>query len=289
MLRVFALAAALAALAAATPAARQRSTAGEAAGIVARVGARVIDWYARAQSIVSTEDVSITPLRWDMSPEGFARRVASELRVAWEPDGADPASLPEPTILRQVLSVNGRPPRPGDEPGCMDPKPVSPEPLTMLLPDERDAFAFALAGTARVDGRPALILDYRGIAPGAPEIAWTKECVSVSLPGRARGRIWVDAETFDVLRLDEHLVGMFEFDVPREHQRRGAARSMIIERADSSIRYRRVTFDDPPETLMLPAQVDTVTVIRGGAIQRTRITRRFSGYRRFVADVRVLP
>ena len=40
---------------------------------------------------------------------------------------------------------------------------------------------------------------------------------------------------------------------------------------------------------MLPAEVDTVTVIRGGGIQRTRITQRFSDYRRFIADARVLP
>ncbi len=133
------------------------------------------------------------------------------------------------------------------------------------------------------------MFDFKGIAAGKPEIAWTKECVSVSLPGRSRGRIWVDAATHDVLRLDERLVGLFEFDVPREHQRRGAATSMVIERADSSIRYRRVEFTDPPDSLMLPATVDTVTVMRGGNTQRTRISQRFSNYRRFIADARVLP
>jgi hypothetical protein len=140
-----------------------------------------------------------------------------------------------------------------------------------------------------VDGREALMVDFRGATPGEPEITWTKDCVSLSLPGRVRGRLWVDAATYDVLRLDEHLVGMFDFRVPREHQRRGAAPSMTVERADSSIRYRRVEFADPPETLMLPAQVETVTVFRGNGIQRTRISQRFSDHRRFVADVRILP
>jgi hypothetical protein len=134
-----------------------------------------------------------------------------------------------------------------------------------------------------------MMIDYKGVAPGKPEVTWTKDCVSVSLPGRSVGRIWVDAVTYDVLRLDEHLVGLFDFDVPREHQRRGAAASMVIERADSTIRYRRVDFQDPPESLMLPAEVDTTTVVRGGGIQRTRISQRFSGYRRFIGDVRVLP
>jgi hypothetical protein len=255
---------------------------------IARVGARVIEWYARAQSIVSTEDVWITPMRFDMSPAEPARHLGFELRVAWEADTAGSGNLPEPSILRQILTINGRPPRANDEPGCMDPKPVSPEPLMMLLPEERRDFQFTLAGTARVDGRPAVMIDYKGIAPGPPEITWTKDCVTIDLPGRARGRIWIDASTYDVLRLDEHLAGWFEFNVPRDHQRRGAAPSMVIERADSSIRYRRVEFQNPAETLMLPAEVDTFTVFRGGGIRRTRISQRYSGYRRFLADARVI-
>ena len=283
------IAAALAAtLLTAVPMAQERA-ADDLDALIDRIGARVIDWYARAQSIVSQEEVFIQPLRFDMSPAGFGRRVAYELRIAWESPGAGAAALPEPTVLRQLLAINGRAPKAGEEPGCMDPKPVTPEPLMMLLPQERDNFAFSLAGTPRVDGRAALMIDFKGATPGEPEIAWTRDCVSVSLPGRVRGRLWVDAETHDVLRLDEHLVGLFDFDVPREHQRRGAAASMTIERADSSIRYRRVTFEDPPETLMLPAQVDTITVFRGNGIQRTRISQRFAGHRRFVADVRVLP
>ena len=112
------------------------------------------------------------------------------------------------------------------------------------------------------------MIDYRGVASLPAEITWTDECVSVTLPGRSRGRIWVDAATYDVLRIDDRLVGTFAFDVPREHVRRGAAPSMVIERAESSIRYRRVTFQDPEETLMLPASIDTLTVIRGGSTQR---------------------
>jgi hypothetical protein len=275
-------------LAVAVPAA-QRPAPPDVRETIARVGARVMDWYGRAQSIVSLETVVITPLRFDMSPTLPSRQLAYELRVAWDPVTTGPGRFPEPSILRQILTVNGRAPRPAEEPGCMDPKPVSPEPLMMFLPEERDDFAFTFAGTGRLGGRPAMMFDFKGVVAGPPDISWTTECVSVSLPGRSSGRFWVDAASYDVLRLDERLVGLFEFDVPREHRRRGAAPYMVIERADSSIRYRRVEFTDPPDTLMLPAEVDTVTVIRGGGIQRTRITQRFSDYRRFIADARVLP
>lgn len=256
--------------------------------LLTRVGDRVVEWYARAQSIVSLETVSIQPLRSDLSPVDFPRRLAYELRVAWDPRSAEPGLLPEANVLRQLVSINGREPREKDRSECMDPKSVSPEPLAMMLPARRGQFAFTVAGQARVGGRAAVMLDYRGIAPGPPEISWTRECVSVSLPGRSRGRIWVDAETFDVLRYDEHLVGQFDFPVPREHVRRGAAGSMVIERADSSIQFRRVEFRDPEETLMLPASIDTLQIVRGSGTQRTRITQRFTDYRRFLTEGRVV-
>jgi hypothetical protein len=256
--------------------------------VLFRVGERVLEWYARAQSIVSLETVSIQPLRSDLAPVEFPRRLQFELRVAWDPSTAADGALPEANVLRSLLSVNGRPPRERDEPGCMDPKAVSPEPLTMLLHEEQRKFAFRPAGSTRAGGRAALMVDYRGVAPGPPEVTWTKDCVSVSLPGRARGRIWIDAETYDVLRLDEHLGGQFDFPVPGEHQRRGASRSMTIERADTSIEFRRVTFTDPEETLVLPVAVNSLQIVRGNGIQRTRITRRFSEHRRFLADGRVV-
>jgi len=252
-----------------------------------RVSRRIEQWYTRAASIVSTENVWIQPLRADMSPLDFPRRLAFELRLEWDParTGADGAA--SANVVREPMRLNGRLPPAGD-PGCMDPKPVSPEPLAMLLPARLDEAVFTQAGTARVDGRAAIMIDYRGVATLPDEITWTDECVSLQLPGRSRGRIWVDAETFDVLRVDDRLVGTFSFDVPREQVRRGAARSMVIERADSSIRYRRVTFSDPEESLWLPASIESVTVIRGAGTQRTRITQRFSDYRRFLTAGRVV-
>ena len=84
-------------------------------------------------------------------------------------------------------------------------------------------------------------------------------------------------------------MGTFAFDVPLDHARRRVARSMVIERAESSIRYSRVEFQDPPEPLLLPATVETLTVMRGGSTQRTRMTQRFSDDRRFLTDRRIVP
>jgi hypothetical protein len=254
-----------------------------------RVGSRLEQWYSRAQTVVSRETVWIQALRADLTPVDVPRRLAYELRVDWNPERAGEAGTAPANVLREVLSVNGRPPeRDRSDAGCVDPKPVSPEPLGILLPARLDESAFSLGGTRQVNGRPALLIDYRGLATVQPDIRWTGECVSVMLHGRSRGRIWVDADTYDVIRMDDRLVGTFEFDVPREHVRRGAARRMTIERAESSIRYRRVRFEDPDEALMVPEAIDTVTVLRGSGIQRFRISQRFSEYRRYVTAARLL-
>jgi hypothetical protein len=269
------------------PAAGQPEPAADLAAILTRVGQRVEQYYARAQSLIARETVRIQPLEADLTPAGFGRRLAYELRVAWDPQHT-PGTLPEATVLREILTVNGRPPRESDEPGCMDPKPVTPEPLGMLLASQRGDYTFSLAGTRKIDGRAAVMIDYKPLAVGEAEIRWTEKCVTISLPGRSRGRIWIDAATDEVLRLDDHLVGLFEFRVPEKQVRLGALSHMVIERADTSIRYKPVEFEDPDESLMLPASIETVTVIRGSGEPRVRITQRFSEYRRFLTGGRLV-
>lgn len=264
---------------------------GNVADTLRNVGRRIEQWYTRAQTIVSDEAVWIQPLRADMTPDVFPRRLAFELRVGWNPDELGPHGIPAVSVLRQLVTVNGRAPTEGRadrNPGCMDPKPVSPEPLAILLPARLSESEFSVAGRTRVNGRAALMIDYRGVASLPPDIAWTEDCVTVSLPGRTRGRVWVDTETFDVLRIDDRLTGQFEFEVPREHVRRGAARSMVIERAESSIRYARIEFDEPRESIVLPVSIDTVTVIRSSSMQRMRITHRLTNHRRFLTRGRLL-
>jgi len=267
----------------ARPAAGQAVAAGET---VSRIGDYVEQYYARAQSVVAEESVSIQPLGRDLGFDGFARRLTYELRVEWNPEatGDDPPA----TVTRQLLTVNGKPPGARQEPECLDPRGVSPEPLAFLLPDRRHKFTFTAAGLGRVDGRTAIMVDYRSVRAEAPTVEWDEECASIDLPGRSRGRVWADPESAEILRFDEQLTGMVDIAVPWKQQRRGAPTHMTIERADTSIRYRRVSFTDPDETLLLPASIDTLTVIRNSGSPRTRISQTFSNYRRFVTGTRIV-
>jgi hypothetical protein len=252
-----------------------------------RIADRVEHYYEHAQNIVCLETVRLQPLRTDLLSDGFPRRLTYELRVAWDPPD-EPGTLPEANVLRQLLTVGGKAPKPGDEPKCMDPKPISPEPLQMLLPGQRDDYAFTLKGHGRTDGRDALMIDYKSIEKGEPTITWKDDCASISLPGRSAGRIWVDQDTYDVLRMDDRLVGQFDFDTPPSKGNGYQSGYMVIERSQSSIRYRPVAFTDPDETLMLPASIENLQVVRNSGQPRMRITQTFTGYRRFLTDAHIL-
>ncbi len=261
---------------------------GALAPLLARVSARVEDFYSRARTVTSRETVLYQRLESDFRPVGFARRLVYELRLAWEPE-ADGSSPTEAKVLRQLLTVNGRPPRPRDEPQCTDPQSESTDALSMLLPQKRGEYEFTSGGPARLENRAALTIDFRNVSKEKPEASWTDDCVRVNVPGRSRGRIWVDAETFDVLRLDEHLTGMFDFRASDKLPRRQAVFDMALERYDFSVRYREVKFEDPEETLTLPRLVETTSVWRGMGAPRVRVTQEYSGYRRFVTGARIVP
>ena len=253
---------------------------------VARVGDYVERYYTRAQSIIVDENVAIQPLAHDLRHDGFARRLTYELRVEWNPDATGDDSPAK--VTRQLIAVNGRPPKPSQEPECLDPRSTSPEPLAFLLPDRREKFIFKAAGLGRVDGRMAVMIDYRSVKPEQPKVEWKEECVSIDLPGRARGRIWADPETSEILRLDEGIIGLVDITVPRKQQRPGGSTFMTIERADSSIRYRRIAFNDPDETLVLPSSIETTTVVKNSGSPRTHISQTFTNYRRFVTGSRIV-
>ena len=253
---------------------------------VARVGDYVERYYSRAQSIIVDENVAIQPLALDLRHDGFARRLTYELRVEWNPDATGEDSPAK--VTRQLIAVNGRPPKPSQEPECLDPRSTSPEPLAFLLPDRREKFVFKAAGLGRVDGRAAVMIDYRSVKAEEPKVEWKDECVSIDLPGRARGRIWADPETSEILRLDEGIIGLVDINVPRKQQRPGGSTFMTIERADSTIRYRRVAFTDPDETLVLPSRIETTTVVKNSGSPRTHISQTFTNYRRFVTGSRIV-
>lgn len=258
-----------------------------------RAGERVEQYFARAQSIVCLEVVRLQDLDPGLSPKGHARLVESELRLSWEPP-ADGGPVTEAQTLRQLLKVNGQPPRKDDWDSCTAPEQQKkePQPLSMLLPALRLAYDFELVGRNRVDGRDAVALDYRYRKTASMDVEMVEgrdDCLSFDLDGGVRGRVWIDAETFDVLRLDQRLTSMVDIPLPRVVTRRpGSDLRWTLERWDTSIRFKSVSFSNPDESLVLPSSSSALRVTRGSAQPRLRTTIDYTNYRRFLTGARVV-
>src|ERR1044071_1391358 len=106
-----------------------------------RVSSYVQVYYARAQSLMVEETVMVQPVRGDLAPDGFPRSLVYDLRFEWTPGQGD--EKPRVQVVRELLSANRRPPKAGDEPKCLDPAPVTPEPLEFLLPGHHDDYTFS--------------------------------------------------------------------------------------------------------------------------------------------------
>jgi hypothetical protein len=261
--------------------------------VLDRIADHVRRYYSRAQSLVGLETVSLQPVARDFSADGHARRLVYQMRLEWIPP--ENGEAPAATMMRELITVDGRRPRPKDKPKCSDPRESWDEPLAMFLPELRHTYQFKWAGLGKTDGRPTVSLEFREkpVKPvESPEAEWIhgeqEECVSVAVPGRTRGRVWADVETGEVLRLDQSIAGFVDLRVPSAEQNHWQASFLTLERSDTSIKYRRVNFSDPDEALMLPASIDTLTVWRGGNTQPIRRTQTFAEYRRFVTGGRLV-
>jgi hypothetical protein len=96
----------------------------------------------------------------------------------------------------------------------------------------------------------------------------------------------VDVTSAEVRRIDSGLVGQIELRVPRDQPWSDGARNLTFERMDTSIRYHPVRFDDPDETHLLPATIDSLAVIRNATSLRVR--HQYTNYRRFVTGGRIV-
>ena len=296
--RVFASVSLVAALTAAvldrSPLAAQAAPTGVAA-LLERVSTYVQAYYTRAQSLMVEETVVVQPVKADLAPDGFARSLLFDLRFEWTPGQGD--EKPRVQIVRELLRANRRPAKAGDEPKCLDPAPVTPEPLEFLLPGHHDDFAFSGGTPTLLDGQPAILLEYVPRSSGTPKATLDpkgtgdKDCLSMDVPRRFRGRIWIDPESAAVRRIDEALIGPTDVPLPREALRRngfGGGLYVTLSRSNSSVRYGAVTFAAPEETLMLPTSIENVWITIAGGSRGVRMTQQYRNYRRFLTESRIV-
>jgi len=262
--------------------------------VLDRATARVEDFFTRAQSLVCNETVRVQPLTYSLTSDGFGRTVESELRLSWNP-GDDGEAVSEAQTLRQVLRVNGHPPRGKDKRNCTTPERHDTETqvLSILLAHQRGDYVWTLAGEAKIDGRQAVLIDYQEKKKLTLEVIvkeGDEDCLTFDIRGGDRGRLWIDRETSDVLRMDQRLSGQVSSRMPALLARRpNADTHMVVERLDRSYRFRRLSFDNPAETMVLPVSASQLMVTQGNGGARQRVTTEYKNYRRFLTGGRIVP
>jgi hypothetical protein len=265
----------------------------DVAELLKRAGDRVAEYFARAQSIMCLERVSLQRLGMSWSADGPARFVESELRLSWEPTPENPIPT-EAKTLRQVLRVNGGKPRKNDYQNCTTPEQTDSEeqPLSLLLPAQREKYSFTFEKMESIDDRVAFVIAYREIAKPKVDVSVledNEDCISFDVEGGMRGKIWIDTITHDVLRLDRALSGQVTIPLPKKAVRGNADSYWTMERFDSSIRFKRVSFQDPEETMVLPVSSSTLQITRGAGTPRLRTSTQYVAYRRFLTGGRLVP
>jgi hypothetical protein len=82
---------------------------------------------------------------------------------------------------------------------------------------------------------------------------------------------------------------MVELRLPRVLARRpGSPMFMTLERSDTTLRFERISFTDPDESLILPSSSIELRIVRGSGTSRLRTVTRYSNYKRFLTGSRVV-
>jgi hypothetical protein len=262
--------------------------------VLRHVGERIAEYYKRAQRVMCLEKATVQPVGRDFSPHGFGRVTEYELHVeADAPDSPEPA---EAKVVRQLIRINGRPPRERDKTnrdGCTDANPLSTEPLAFLLPKNRDEYKWLSIEPGKGKDANALVIEYASVKGSdkgelAEDPRGHEDCFTWSLDSTIRGRVWVDAKTYEVLRFEQHLARMADIRVPSQIQRKHNLDDyVVVERHDTTIRYKNVAFSDPDESMLLPESIETLMVVRGG-LESIRVRQVFSDYKRFLTAGRIV-
>jgi hypothetical protein len=261
--------------------------------VLARVGDRIAEYYRRVQSLVCTEKTTVQPVGRDYAPVGFARVTEYELRVEADGESSEPVDA---KVVRELLRVNGKAPREKDKKdraGCTDANPLSAEPLAFLLPAHRSEYTFTSGGFGKGRDRNTLIIEFTSTKPeGKGEIAEDprghEDCFTWSLPVVLKGRVWLDADSYQVIRVEQRMAGMADLRVPVKLQRKhNLDNNVVVERHDTTLRYKTIPFHDPEEAMFLPESIDTLIVVHGG-LESMRSRQTFTDYRRFLTGGRII-
>jgi len=252
------------------------------AELLVKVDERVRSYYDRLTSITCTESVTQQELKGNFQPNGRSRAFVYDLVVIREPARAGDTEL-QVKAERRIKTIDGRSVDPTDQPRCTDPVPAYSDPLDFLLSRNQARFNFQTVSTE--SSADSIVMAFTETSARPTTASWKHHCFEAE-GGRMKGRMWIEPATGDVMKLETQLAESFRIPVPGSNVQ-DRLHAPIVERSDTSVRFKRVPFENPDETLLLPESIVTVTVMRAVSTPRMQTTQTFTNFKRFMTEVKV--
>ncbi len=253
-----------------------------------RIGERVRKFQEDLFSVKWTAVHRGQQLKIDLTPKANPWKTVSEWIVVRRPVPDNPQKTVAVAVI-EVKSVDGKPPKKKSNSATYH---HLLDLLDFLSPEKQSQWAFSWEGETDLQGLKTVMIT------AAPAVV-TKPTGKVK--GRffyvqglqQKARIWIDAQTFDVVQVEWRLLDTFGFKTgfglnwygPFFVARPG--REIEYEKMDRTIRFARIAFKDPDQTLLLPVSEEVLQMIRGARNPVYRGTLSYTDYKRFVTDIKV--
>jgi hypothetical protein len=263
------------------------------AAILQRVRERIARHYLDLQTVAWTDAAKEELLDEKQAPREKPRELVYDTIIRLQEPSSEDHGVP--FYIREVgelQSVDGKPARKNEQPKTTDPRTANMGSLLFLLvTDERARnYAFSYGGSAVLNGRQVLRIDVTSPQQTSPRVTWEDSFVffgvryhfQVSGMKFNKGSIWVDPETYDVLKLG------WRSD-PFEFQRNNGDRKIRYE-IGMTVRFQSMSFESPHQTIVVPVSLEFATTITKGKddVNLYRTTHTFTNYKRFSGDAKVI-
>jgi len=150
--------------------------------------------------------------------------------------------------------------------------------LAFLLASNQKRYRFTLSDAG--GGPPGThAIDFTEMPPERVRVKWEGSCFEAEGGGH-QGRVWFDPKAYDISQVDVRLSKPFLVPLPDGFF--GIRPAIRVEKSEMTLRFSRIEFHQPDETVMLPASIETLHVLRG--VPSMRIQQTLANYRRFLTQ-----
>jgi hypothetical protein len=251
---------------------------------------RVTRYYSELQKVAWADSVRQETLKKDGTPKHKPEEFAFDSIVKLQQPAAEDTAVP--FYVREVNELRirrGKPVKKGTvieptDPGYLGIGAIA---FLMLNDSRRDNYTFAYAGQGDLEGRRTVVLNVTTPQKTTPRVEFDNKFVGFGIRYHfeifnvqyTKGRIWVDADTYDVVRM-EWRSDPFNFEYKRD--------TYTHERA-MTLRFHSVSFENSGQKVLVPESSEFVTTITGIDAPTHRTFHSFGNYKRFAGDVKVTP